>query len=367
MLGFSFDYVELYVGMARMVAWWHVKALGFDLVACRGPETGADDRLSFFLRKGDIRLVITSAYHHSPFSFDLLSFVDRHGNGVKRWGMRVAKVETALQDALSKGGILQKAPWQERDLHGQVTFASLKLFDDNEVLFFDDSAYNGPFLPGYEALEPNPWMIQEDSCLESIDHMASALRENEAPVWSDYLNRIFGSQTVQEFQKGEVGTSNSGLTLKVLQHSGSQQSLVLVEPVNITRNSQVQEYLDEFKGTGIQHIAFSSSNIFQSVQVMRRNGVEFSQPPSAYFKQLRKQLPDAGLDFDLLESHGVLCDPDGESYLLQVFTKPIGDRPTHFYEIVQRLNNYQGFGLGNINTLFESVEQEQAARISKKL
>lgn len=363
---FEYDYVEYYVGMAKMVAYWHVKALGFRILAKLGPETGVPDRLSYYLEKGSIRLVITSAYQQSPFGFDLLGFVDRHGNGVKRWAIRVNGVQHAWDRAFANGAIPVSPPQTLRDHHGEVQLASIKLFDDNEIVFVDYGDYSGPFMPGFEAVDQDDITEIPETGLQAIDHIASAVRENESPIWSDYLNRIFQTDTVQEFRKGEISTGNSGLTLKVLKQEESLVSKVLVEPDNGRLRSQVQEYLDEFKGAGIQHIAFSTDDIFATVHNLRRNGVEFTRYPESYYDLLRERSDGTGIDVDKLKEYGILCDVEGDAYLLQIFTQPIGDRPTFFYEIVQRVRNYQGFGLGNVKTLFKAVEMEQEKRSARE-
>lgn len=358
---FEYDYVEYYVGMAKMVAYWHIKALGFKLVAHCGPETGVYDKLSFYLEKNNIKLVITSAYQNS--AYDLLSFVDRHGNGVKRIAIRTANVEATFNDIIEKGGIPIEKPTQLTNNHGTVDYASIKLFDDNEIAFVNYDKYKGVFMPGYES-SPQVITADGDSCLEATDHMAHALRENESIFWGDYMNKVFGSKVIQEFKKGEISSGKAGLTLKVLQSEYNKITNVLVEPDNQASKSQVQEYLDESMGTGVQHIAYSTHDIVATVKYLRQNGVEFNAYPDTYYELMEKKVEEAGrnIDVSVLKEYGILCDIEEDSYLLQIFTKPIGDRPTFFYEIVQRVDNYVGFGLGNVSTLFKSVEIEQEKR-----
>lgn len=357
----KYDYVEYYVGMAKMVAYWHIKALGFKLVAQCGPETGVFDKISFYLEKNNIKLVITSAYQNS--AYDLLSFVDRHGNGVKRIAIHTKDVEATYADIIKGGAIPVEKPVDLKDEHGVVKYASVKLFDDNEIAFVNYDNYKGVFMPGYQPAKQHV-TPDGDSCLESTDHMAHALRENESIFWAQYLNNIFGSKVIQEFKKGEISSGKAGLTLKVLQSKENPITNVLVEPDNQASKSQVQEYLDESMGNGVQHIAYSTKDIVSTVKFLRQTGVEFNSYPDSYYDLLKEKIKESGksINIDALKEYGILCDIEDDAYLLQIFTKPIGDRPTFFYEIVQRVDNYVGFGVGNISTLFRSVEIEQEKR-----
>ncbi len=358
---YEYDYVEYYVGMAKMVTYWHVKALGFSVVAYCGPETGVFDKISFYLVKNKIKLVITSAYQNS--SYDLLSFVDRHGNGVKRIAIKVENVEASMNRVAESGAIPIEKTTQLKDTNGVVHYGAVKLFDDNEVAFVNFEEYNGVFMPGYE---PAPQFLTPDgdSFLEATDHMAHALRENESEYWTGYINNLFGSTVIQEFKKGQISSGKAGLTLKVLQSEHNSITNVLVEPDNQANKSQVQEYLDESMGTGVQHIAYSTNDIVSTVQFLRKNGVEFNSYPDTYYELMGEKIKQSGRNIDVeeLKKHGILCDFEDGAYLLQIFTKPIGDRPTFFYEIVQRVDDYKGFGLGNVSTLFKSVEIEQEKR-----
>ncbi len=351
----KYDFIEYYVGMAKMVVYWHVKALGFEVVAYCGPETGHPDKCSYYIVKNDIKLVITSA--SQPSSYQIVSFVDLHGNGIKRIGIQISNLEEFFKNALSKGAIPLKFPHVISDEYGEVQLASVKIFDDNEILFVNYSQYDGIFLPGYKIAKNNEWdAALEESYLDDIDHIASALRINEIKVWETYFNNIFRSETVKCFdERVENGNSKIGMYLKVLQTNDKQINNVLVEP-DQHKNTQVQLFIDQNYGTGIQHIAFSSSNIFKSVEVLKKNGVRFTNYPDSYYKKLRKKYPQ--IDVDKLQKHGILCDVVGDSLLFQVFTAPIGDRATFFYEIVQRVNHYDGFGLDNIHALFEAMEEE---------
>ncbi len=361
-LNMEYDYIEYYVGMAKMVVYWHVKALGFKVVAYCGPETGVDDKCSYYIVKNDIKLVITSA--SQPSSYKIVSFVDLHGNGIKKIAVKVGNVEEFFWRAMKNGAIPMQYPCVLTDARGSVEQASVKVFDDNEIVLINYGDYTGDFIPGYKNVEAEWDMPVEDTELEKIDHVACALRLNEIDLWESYLNNIFKSKTVKKFDErravGEkqTGEKKIGMLLKVLQSENKNMNNVLVEPEHGTK-SQVQLFIDQNYGAGIQHIAFASSNIFKSVELLRLNGVRFTKYPDVYYNKLAAKYPN--LNLEPLRKHGVLCDVMDGALLFQIFTAPIGDRATFFYEIVQRVNNYEGFGLNNIQALFEAMEAELMA------
>lgn len=350
----NYDFVEYYVGMAKMVVYWHVKALGFKVIAYSGPEHGNPESCSYLIVKNNIKLIITSA--SQPSSYRIVSYVDLHGNGIKRVGIHVDDVEEYFENCLSKGAIPIDFPKIVSDMKGTVTIASLKLFDDNELVLINSHNYEGEFMPGYINIEEEWNMITDDSELIGIDHIACALRINEIGLWEKYLNNILQAKTIKKFDERQIGDSNKiGMYLKVLQTNNKKLNKVLVEP-DRNKKTQIQSFIDQNYGSGIQHIAFSSSNIIKSVELLRNNGVKFNSYPESYYSQMKNKYPK--IDFDAFQKYGILCDVNGDSLLLQVFTSPIGDRPTFFYEIVQRINDYQGFGLENINALFKAMEYD---------
>ena len=250
-------------------------------------------------------------------------------------------------------------PYSTSDEKGSVRQASLKMFDDNEIVLINYDDYKGDFLPGYKNVQKDWELNQEDSELKKIDHVACALRLNEIKLWENYFNSIFLSETVMEFdQRQKEGEKKIGMLLKVLQSEDKQINNVLLEPDHGVK-TQVQLFIDQNYGTGIQHIAFESENIFKSVKVLRANGVKFTKFPDSYYDKLEIKYPQ--LDVAALRKYGILCDVLDGAFLFQIFTTPIGDRATFFYEIVQRVNSYEGFGLDNIHALFEAVEEELKA------
>lgn len=362
LLNIEYDFIEYYVGMAKMVVYWHVKALGFKVVAYAGPETGEPDKCSYLIVKNNIKLVITAA--SQPSSYKIVSFVDLHGNAIKRMGIRVEDVHGFFEHALESGAIPMQQPVTLSDKDGSVDYASVKLFDDNEIAFINYDNYQGDFMPGYKNVSDEWIMNVEDSALEGIDHVACALRLNESILWEKYFNSLIQSNTVKLFdERQRNGEKKIGMLLKVLQSENKKMNNVLVEPDRKIR-SQVQLFIDQHYGAGIQHIAFSSSNIIKSVEVMRANGIRFTSYPDSYYEKLQAKYPN--LDVSSFKKHGILCDVLDGALLLQIFTTPIGDRLTFFYEIVQRVNNYDGFGLDNIHALFEAMEAELSSKESIK-
>lgn len=358
----DYAYVEFYVGMAKMVAYWHVKALGFELIAYRGPETGCPDVLSYLLRKGSINLVITSAA--TPSAWEVLSFVDRHGNGVKRIAYKVHDVQAAYDHAVSVGAIPIHEPQRLEDKRGHVWEATLKLFDRKEIVFYNGDDFKGELLPHFEKANLQGFEPDFENGFLNIDHIAYGLHVNEIERWCDgYFQKIFGGEIVQDIRPGDMITEYSGLLLRLLSSANHRLHNVFVEPQNRARPSQVQEYLEAYYGSGVQHMAFATDNIFESVLAMNKTGADFVQYPKAYYDMMREE-GDVPADLiDKLESHNVLCAKDGDAYLFQTFTKPFGDRPTFFYEIIQRTNNFSGFALENITQLFKAVEREQERRL----
>jgi len=358
---FRLAYLEYYVGMAKMVAYWHAHALGFRITAYAGPETGVADRVSYVLEKNDIRLVITSAA--SPAAYEILSFVDRHGNGVQSVALAVEDVEKAFIEAVDRGAVPLSPPETLRDEHGTVMQAELKFLDSNVLRLVDHQAYDGTFKPGFEPMSHDTLEQESNIELQRVDHLAYGVYPNEMERWSRYFHDICGGRFLQKWDDEQVGSEYSGMYMAVHQSRDKALTSVFVEPANNRRASQVEEYLQAFYGSGVQHVAFASEDIFTTVDQMRRQGVELVPYPATYYEGLRKR----GLPTDLvdrLEEHKILCDRQGDSMLFQTFTKPFGDRPTLFYEVIQRVKGYEGFGQANIQALFEAVEQDQQRRMS---
>ena len=358
----GYDFVEFYVGSAKMWAYWHAKALGFSIVGYLGPETGVKDKVSYYLIKNKIQIVLTSAI--KPANYEIESFIQKHGDGVKRWSLKVKDVKIAFENAIKNGAIPTRTPKKFEDQQGLIEEAAIKLYDDAEIVFINRDNYKGIFKPGFGKPIQKIILNGADSGLQEIDHIVGNVRVNEMSLWTNYLNKSLNFETFLEFGEGDISTQYSALLSKVVR---SKEGAAIKNPVNEPfeglKKSQIEEYIDEYYGSGIQHIAVTTNDIISTIRTLRENGVEFLTVPDTYYDILKeKRGKDIVEDIEQLRKYGILCDTEGTGYLLQLFTKPIGDRPTFFYEIIQRRKGADGFGQGNFQALFESIERDQMAR-----
>jgi 4-hydroxyphenylpyruvate dioxygenase len=357
----GYDYVEFYVGSAKMWAYWHAKGLGLDIKGYSGPETGHRDRISYFIEKNNVRIVLTSAA--KPTNYEISYFVQRHGDGVKRWALKVHDVRKAYDAALKNGAIPVRTPKKFEDDHGYVEEAAIKLYDDAEIVFVNRDNYKGVFKPGYGLPLQNIKLDAKDTGLKEIDHIVGNVRVNELNMWESYINKSLNFETFIEFGAGDISTKYSALLSKVVRSKeGAPVKNPINEPFEGMKKSQIEEYIDEYSGSGIQHIAISSDNIIESIKALRENGIEFLTVPESYYELLKEKKVKLHENIDELKQYGILCDNEGKGYLLQLFTKPISDRPTFFYEFIQRRDGAEGFGQGNFQSLFESIERDQMLR-----
>lgn len=357
----GYDYVEFYVGSAKMWAYWHAKAFGMKITGYLGPETGFKDKVSYFLSLNNMRIVVTSAI--KPSNYEISHFVTHHGDGVKRWALKVNDVTQAFNDSVSNGGIPVRFPKTFSDDSGKIEEAAIKLYDDSEIVFINRDKYKGIFKPGYGKPVQNINLIAEDTNLQDIDHIVGNVRINELNLWENYLNKSLNFETFIEFGAGDISTQYSALLSKVVR---SREGIPIKNPINEPyegkKKSQIEEFIEEYNGSGIQHVAVTTNNIITTIKAMRENGVEFLSVPDSYYDILKERGLKVTEDIDELRKYGILCDIEGEGYLLQLFTKPVGDRPTFFYEIIQRREGAEGFGQGNFQSLFESIERDQQLR-----
>jgi 4-hydroxyphenylpyruvate dioxygenase len=357
----GYDFIEFYVGSAKMTAFWFAKALGLEITAYAGPETGVRDRVSYFLTKNRIKFVITSAVQ--PSTFDVAGFVQKHGDGVKRWAVEVDSVEQAFVYATQHGAVMVERPHKLEDHHGYVEEAAIRLYDDTELVYVNRDHYDQTLKPGFCKPIQDLRVECHDTGIVQIDHIVGNVRENEMNLWADYFNQTMAFETFVDFKAGDIGTKYSALLSKVVRSHGNKIRNPINEPFTGLKRSQIEEYIEHYYGSGVQHIAIATDNIVTSIEALRKNGVEFLVVPDTYYDALRKR-DDLKIEenIDDLQKHGILCDIDGEGYLLQLFTTPIGDRPTFFFEFIQRRGGSQGFGKGNFQALFESIELDQKLR-----
>ncbi len=357
----GYDYVEFYVGSAKMVAYWYAKALGMDITAYLGPETGVRDRVSYYLTKNNVKFVVTSPVQ--PGCYDVYGFLQQHGDGVKRWSVEVDDVEEAFRYATANGAVMVYRPVKLEDHHGYVEQAAIRLYDDTELVYINRDNYDYLFKPKY--CEPPVKLNIEtiETGIQQIDHIVGNVRENEMNLWADYFNKTMNFETFVDFKAGDIGTKYSALLSKVVRTRDSKIRNPINEPFEGLKKSQIEEYIEQYHGSGVQHIAIATDDIISTIDALRRNGVEFLSVPDTYYDLLRKRA-DLNINESIedLQRLGILCDLEGDGYLLQLFTKPIGDRPTFFFEFIQRTGNSQGFGKGNFQALFESIELDQQLR-----
>ncbi|ELR68462.1 4-hydroxyphenylpyruvate dioxygenase [Fulvivirga imtechensis AK7] len=349
------DHVEIYTPLARPYVYWHVKALGFNVEAFAGNETGVKGVASYVLTKNNIRLVITSAFPpiESARALEVQTFTNNHSVAVRRIALKVSSVEEAFHAAVEGGAMPERFPVSLSDENGIVEEASIRLYDHSEIVFINREKYNGTFKPGYE--RKNLLQADFESNFTNIDHIASELRVNEINFWTEYLHKSIGTDLVQSIGRG--GDNETGMVLNINQSPDKNLTLVMAEPEGIASESKIQKNIDTY-GAGIHHLAFATDDLPGTVKLLRKQGVDFVQFPKTYYEILREKSEFADFDIEELEKEGILIDKEGSSYLLQKFIKPSGDRPFFFYEIVQRVNGYNGFALKNINVLKKAEERQ---------
>ena len=386
----GYDFIEFWVGNAKQAAHYYRTAFGFTPVAYAGPETGVRDRASWVLDQGDIRFVISAAlapghpiarHHHA------------HGDGVRDIAFAVPDVEAAFAAATSRGATPVAEPAVQSDDLGKVVTASIAAYGETVHTFVDRAAYAGVFLPGYVDLRRQEvgdggGGNGEDNHehahgagpagglgsalalpagiplgIEVVDHVVCNVELGEMSTWSTWYERVLGFTQLVHYDDEQISTEYTALMSKVLWDGVGRVKLPINEPAAGSKKSQIEEYLDFYGGPGVQHLALGTSDIVSTVAALRANGVRFMRVPDTYYDDVRERLDWGRIDADLerLAEHDILVDADDEGYLLQIFTEPVGDRPTLFYEIIERQGS-RGFGVGNFKALFEAIEREQGLR-----
>lgn len=350
------DYVEMYVGNARQAAHFYRTAYGFTPVAYAGLETGVRDRISFVMQQRTIRLVLTGAL--SPDS-PIAEHVKLHGDGVKDIALEVDNVESAFAAAVARGATPLLEPTVIESKWGRVHKATIHAYGDTVHTFIQRDDYTGTFLPGYHKVVDPP--KAEPTGIAAIDHMVGNVELGKMDEWVNFYARVMGFSQLQQFTDDDISTEYSALMSKVVQNGSGRIKFPINEPAEGRKKSQIDEYLDFYRGPGVQHIALITPDIIGTVRQLRDNGIQFLKTPDTYYMALAERIGAIDEDYDTLRELGILVDRDDEGYLLQIFTKPTGDRPTVFFEIIQRKGS-QGFGAGNFKALFQAIEREQELR-----
>ncbi len=354
----GYDAIEFYVGNARQAAHYYRTAFGFDVVAYAGPETGVRDRASYVLEQGDLRFVLTAGL--GPESA-MVQHHALHGDGVRDVAFRVPNAEQAFDVALERGAQPHHEPEVREDEHGKLVVSAIKAYGDTIHSFVDRSNYSGPYAPGYRATKH--WLPAESTGLRHVDHVVCNVELGKMDEWASYYASIMGFTQLHHFNDEQISTEYTALMSKVLWDGNGRIKLPINEPAEGRKKSQIEEYLDFYRSAGVQHMALATDDIVSTVRRMRANGVRFLGTPHTYYDELADRLDWSSIDADLdqLAELGILVDQDDEGYLLQIFTKSVQDRPTVFYEIIER-HGSRGFGIGNFQALFEAIERDQAAR-----
>ena len=352
------DYVEYYVGNAKQAAHFYKTALGFQSLAYAGLETGMKDRTSYVVVQDKIKLVFTTPLP-GPESTFIDDHITKHGDGVKVIALWVEDAKKAWEETTKRGAKSYFQPRTEKDDNGEVVRSGIHTYGDTVHIFVERRNYNGVFIPGFERWESsyNPTTCR----LKYIDHMVGNVGWGEMNIWAKFYNETMGFANLITFDDKDISTQYTALMSKVMTNGNGRIKFPINEPAEGKKKSQIEEYLDFYGGPGCQHIAVATDDIVFTVSEMKKRGVEFLYVPGTYYDTVGGRVGEIEEDMSILKQHGIMVDRDDEGYLLQIFTKPLTDRPTLFFEIIQR-KGAQSFGKGNFKALFESIEAEQERR-----
>jgi 4-hydroxyphenylpyruvate dioxygenase len=351
----GWDHLELWVGNAKQAAYFYEHAFGFQLTAYAGPETGVRDRASYVLEQGDIRLVLTTAVRGDH---EIARHVLTHGDGVRDIALTVPDATQAYREAVQRGARGVAEPHVVEDELGRVELASIATYGETVHTFVNRSDYGGPYLPSYVAQVGNGRL---GVGLKTIDHVVGNVELGRMNHWVEFYERVFGMTNIIHFGDEQIHTDYSALMSKVMADGSGKIKFPINEPAEGKRKSQIEEYLDYYGGPGVQHIALASEDIVSTVQTMRDRGVVFLGTPEAYYEEAFERVGEIDESWEDLRHLRILVDRDEDGYLLQIFTKTAQDRPTVFFEVIER-HGARGFGEGNFKALFEAIEREQALR-----
>ena len=350
------DYIEFYVGNAKQSSLFYQHCFGFELIAYAGPETGIRDRASYVLRQEKIRLVLTSSLKPGN---DIANHVAKHGDGVKVLALWVDDARKSFEETISNGAEIASVPKVDKDEFGEVVTASIKTYGDTIHTFVERKNYRGPFLPGYRPIKNS--IDVKPIGLKYIDHCVGNVELGQMNRWVAFYEKVMGFRLLVTFDDKDISTEYSALMSKVVSNGNGYIKFPINEPAPGKKKSQIEEYLDFYGGPGVQHIAVATDDIIHTVSELRKRGVEFLYVPENYYDEAIERVGKINEEVDELKKLNILVDRDEEGYLLQIFTKPVQDRPTVFFEIIER-NGAKSFGKGNFKALFESIEREQELR-----
>ncbi|MBP2831305.1 4-hydroxyphenylpyruvate dioxygenase [Aquimarina sp. U1-2] len=350
------DYVELYVGNAKQAAYYYQTAWGFQPIAYAGLETGRTDSVSYVLQQDKIRLVLTSPLQPDG---EINNHINAHGDGVKVVALWVDDATKSYNETIKRGAKSYLEPKTEDDEHGSVVFSGIHTYGETVHIFVERKNYTGTFLPGY--IPWNKSYETEATGLKYIDHMVGNVGWNEMNKWCEFYAKVMGFAQLVSFDDKDISTEYTALMSKVMSNGNGRIKFPINEPAEGRKKSQIEEYIDFYNGAGVQHMALATDNIIETVTALQKRGVEFLTVPASYYETVLDRVGEIDEDLAPLKELGILIDRDDEGYLLQIFTKPVLDRPTMFFEIIQR-KGAQSFGKGNFKALFEAIEREQEQR-----
>jgi 4-hydroxyphenylpyruvate dioxygenase len=348
------DHVELYVGNGVQATHYFTHALGFRETAYAGLETGMRDRASHLVEQGRIRFLLTTPLHGAG---EIARHIAEHGDGVKVVALAVPDAEEAYRVAVRRGARGLEEPHEESDEHGAVKLATIATYGETVHTFVERDGYEGPFLPGFESVDRG----EAQDHFSGIDHVVGNVELGRMEEWVAFYERVFGFTEMIRFTDQDISTEYSALMSKVMADGKGRIKFPINEPAEGQRKSQIEEYLEFYGGPGVQHIALSTTDIVRTVRALRERGVHFLNTPHSYYEELPERIGEIEEDLDDLGELGILADRDDEGYLLQIFSKPLSNRPTLFLEVIER-HGARGFGEGNFKALFEAIEREQERR-----
>ncbi len=352
----GYDHIEFYVGNAKQAAHFYDKIFGFNPVAKLGLETGTRDRASYVMQQGRIRFVLTSPY--GP-DHEINRFCNLHGDGVKAIALTVRDVEAALAATKQRGATIVRPAHRTEDAHGTMVSGEIRYAGNLVFRFVERQDYHGPFAPGYEPIVAHG---APDVGLLAIDHMVTNVHLGEMEYWASWFENVMGFRNLMHFTDQDISTEYSALMSKVMETGTGNCKFPINEPAEGKKKSQIEEYLEYNHGPGVQHIAMTTNDIYKTVEKLRRRDIDFLEVPDTYYELMRERVgDDVDEDWQKLKEHRILLDRDEDGYLLQIFSQPVQDRPTLFFEVIER-HGSRGFGIGNFKALFVSLEREQERR-----